>query len=317
MTRRFALSLTIFACTLALAACGGQSVPLSSQSTTSLWRHSWIDRRAKPKEILYVSDPFLGVVNLYDAQRKDGRPIGQIGDFKEPEGLFVDSSKDLWVADFGGRNVLGFREGSLFPFFELGDPSGYPNAVCSKAYSPTFYVVNLESKSGGNGQTIDVYANESKKPTSVLTDPNSANLLFCAVNGKGDLFVTMRNTSGSGEIDEFPQGQTTPKVVIKDLAYPSGIVFDDHDYMVVSDTYASTIRIYAPPYGKGPKDSFSYDGLIMQIAFEADSAHLWGADQQRAIAQEFSYPGGVLENQTQSENLAAPAGVAVSPAELH
>ncbi len=310
----FRTAVLVFSVT-ALGACSAQggAVPAGARAAA----HSWLDARVKPKEILYVSDPFLGVVNLYDASRKDGRPIGQLGDFKQPEGLFVDSSKDLWVTNFGGRNVLGFREGSLFPFFELSDTSGHPNAVCSGAYSPTFYVVNLESAKGGDGQTIDVYANESKKPTSMLTDTNAANLLSCAVNGKGSLFVTMQNTSGVGEIDEFPKGKTTPVVLITGLIYPAGIVFDDRDYLVVSEAFAGTIRIYAPPYGKGPKDSFHYDGSILQIAFDASATHLWGANQSLALAQEFSYPGGVLENETRSENLFQPAGIAISPPELH
>jgi hypothetical protein len=315
---RFVLRFTsVLAYAVALTSCGGRNAAAPPVGTASVSIHSWLDSRARPKEILYVSDPFLGVVNLYDPSRKDGRPIGQIADFKQPEGLSVDSSKDLWVADFGHRNVLGFREGSLFPFFELSDPSGYPNAVCSRAYSPMFYVVNFESATGGNGQTIDVYADESKKPTSVLTDPNAANLLYCAVNAKGDLFVTMENTSGCGEVDEFKLGKTTPEVVLTGLAYPTGIAFDDHDYLVVSETNAGAIRIYAPPYGKGPKSSFSYSGSILQIALDASATHLWGADRAHVVAREFSYPDGAAEKETQSEQLFQPAGVALSPAEFH
>lgn len=321
MSYRTAVHAAILFCySIALGACSGQNVGVpaaSSAGAAGTKTHSWLDLRAKPKEILYVSDPSLGVVNLYDASRTDGGPIGQLADFKQPEGLFVDSSKDIWVSNFGGRNVLGFREGSLFPFFELSDTSGHPNGLCSQAYSPTFYVVNAESANGGPGQTIDVYANESRKPTSVLTDANAANLLACAVNNKGDLFVTMETASGSGEIDEFTKGKTSPVALIKNLNYPGGIVFDDRDYLVVSETYAGTIRIFAPPYGKGPKDSFHYDGSIVQISFDASSMHLWAANQSLALAQEFSYPGGVLENETKSVSLFAPAGVAVSPPELH
>jgi hypothetical protein len=310
----------VFCYSIALGACSGQNLGVPggpSAGTAGTMAHSWIDLRSKPKEILYVSDPSLGVVNLYDASREDGRPIGQLADFRQPEGLFVDSSKDIWVANFGSRDVLGFREGSLFPFFELSDTSGHPNGLCNQAYSPTFYVVNAESANGGPGQTVDVYANESRKPTSVLTDANAANLLACAVNSKGDLFVTMETASNAGEIDEFPKGKTSPVVLIKNLNYPGGIVFDDRDYLVVSEAYAGTIRIFAPPYGKGPKDSFQYDGSILQIAFDASATHLWAANQSLVAAQEYSYPGGVLENETQLENLFHPAGVAVSPPELH
>lgn len=276
-----------------------------------------MDLRAKPKQILYVSDPFLGVVNIYDADRKDGRPIGQLGDFKQPEGLFVDSSKDIWVTDFGSRKVIGYREGSLFPFYEFGDTSGYPNSLCNGAYSTTFYVVNLESGAGGNGQTIDVYGEGGKKPSSVLTDANSANLLYCAVDGKGNLFVTMQNTSGTGEVDEFPKGKTTPAVVLTGLPYTTGIVFNEHDYLVLSESASSRITTYAAPYGKGPKSSFSYDGSIVQIVLDSTATHIWGANASLALAQEFAYPDGVPENETQSEDLAHPTGVALSPPELH
>lgn len=301
---------------IALTACSAQRavVPTSGPQQGT---HSWMDLRAKPKQILYVSDPFLGVVNLYDADRKDGGPIGQIGDFKQPEGLFVDSSKDLWVTNFGGRDVIGYREGSLFPFYEFSDTSGYPNSLCNGAYSPTFYVVNLESATGGNGQTVDVYVEGSKKPASVLTDKNSANLLYCAVDGKGNLFVTMQNTSGSGEVDEFPKGKTTPVVVLTDLPYVTGIVFDTHDYLVLSESGAGRIRTYAPPYGKGPKSSFSYDGSIIQVALDSSATNIWGANQTLLVAQEFAYPDGVPENETRRENLAHPTGVALSPPELH
>ncbi len=303
------------------AGCAQQNASLPSSPRPDVAaRHSWMEPGAKPKQILYVSDPYLGVVNLYDPSRQDPRPIGQLADFKRPEGLLVDTGNDIFVTDAGERRVIGYREGSLFPFFAFEDPSGHPNDICNQAYSPTFYVVNATSAGGGYGQTIDVYANESRKPTATLTDSNASALFYCAVDQKGDLFVTLDNTAGgsnSGEIDEFPSGKTTPVVLIKDLASPAGILLDVHDNLVVSDTFAHEVDIFAPPYKKGyPKSSFGVNGLIVQIALDETATHLWGADAAHAVAQELSYPDGVLENETKSVQLFGPAGVAIAPPEL-
>src|SRR5579883_287105 len=275
---------------------------------------SWMAPATAVKSLLYVSDPVENVVNVYDESATNQAPIGQIGGLSEPQAMWVDPHANLWVANTTAFTVLAYHRGSIFSYKTLSDPNGYPAGVCGDNATGTIYATDIQSSSGGNGTTIDVYAGGATTPTSLLNEPNSLSLYFCAVDAKSNLFVSYVNASTSlGEVDEFPKGQTTPIAIVSNLTCPGGVALDRYNALVVDDPCGQAMYIYDPPYTNGSYYSFTYSGAIQQIALDRSETNLWGADQTNDTAQEFSYPHGVFRNKTSSSELTLPTGAEVSP----
>ena len=85
-----------------------QSVFRQSRQTTS-----WMNRPDARTRLAYISDVLANNVTVFDL---NGTMQGQIGSLSNPEGLFVDSKHNLWVANGGANNVLEFARGATTPF---------------------------------------------------------------------------------------------------------------------------------------------------------------------------------------------------------
>lgn len=281
---------------------------------------SWLSPRAAsgPAQLLYVSSGESNVVNVYDASETNQNPIGQLGGFNLPQGLYVDGRKNLWVTNTNQQTVVAYKRAGIFPFKTLVDPSGFPSDVCGQPSGSTLYTVDINGTSG-YGQTVNVYAHGSTSPTSSMTDPNAVNLLFCAVDGHGNVFVSLNNSSDyscttCGEIDEFKHGQTTPTVLITGLYYPLGIAFDRYNSLVIADAYAYELYVYDPPYTIGPAESVgTYPALIAGVALNNSETNLWAADALDNYGIEYSYPALSQVTTTSTSELNEPLGVALSP----
>jgi hypothetical protein len=281
--------------------------------------HSWMNPNV-PTTLVYVSDSYENDVEIYDEAGSGQTPVGQITGFNQPEGLWVSVTQNLWVANTNNQTLLGYRRGSMTPFRTLTDPNGYPDGVCGNDNKSLIYGLDIASATEGPGQTINVYDKQSNSPASVLTDTNAEYLFFCAVDSRGNLFVTLSNAGGYGEVDEFPKGSTAPTVIASNLVYPLGITIDKYNALTVIDAFAGAPNdtgvayIYDPPYTGGPAYSFTLNGLIAESALDKPQTHLWGADPYNEVAQEWSYPSGTFVNETSNEDLAEPLGIALTPA---
>jgi hypothetical protein len=72
--------------------------------------------------------------------------------------------------------------------------------------------------------------------------------------------------------------------------------------------------LYDPPYTSGPAYSFATPSGVIETALNKPQTQIWGANAYDVVAQEFSYPHGLLQNQTSSQDLSYPDGLALSPA---
>ena len=104
------LASTTIATAMLLAGCSGSEQagnslsPLSkdqSRQTTS-----WMKRPDVRTRLVYISDVLANNVTIFDP---NGTMQGQIGGLSNPGGLFVDSKRNLWVANGGANNVLESR----------------------------------------------------------------------------------------------------------------------------------------------------------------------------------------------------------------
>jgi hypothetical protein len=82
--------------------------------------------------ITYISDYNDNVINIYAGPFKGQVACGAISGsvVHEPEGLFVGSSHQLYVANTGGGDVLEYARGGSSPIATFTDPSGqFPDDV--------------------------------------------------------------------------------------------------------------------------------------------------------------------------------------------
>jgi hypothetical protein len=284
---------------------------------------SWLNHVPPSNPLLYISDYSTDVVNIYTQAGSGQTPIGQITGLNEPQGLWVDINQNLWVANTAAFTLQAYHRGATTPFRTLTDPNGYPAGVCGNNNRALVYGTDITTLEYGAGQTINVYARGATSPTSVLTDSNASSLYECAVDSKGNLFVSLSsiNYPYGGEIDEFLKGSTTPIALITNLIYPIGITLDKYDALSVADAfygsspyYYSELYIYDKPYTYGPALSTAGTGLIVETALRKNQTQIWGADATNLVGQQWSYPNFRLGNATSNEGLEYPDGLALSPA---
>ncbi|MGA2760280.1 MAG: hypothetical protein ABSF08_08190 [Candidatus Cybelea sp.] len=284
--------------------------------------HSWI-KPPQPHTRLYVSDAEDNVVNIYNANGTDQTPIGQLTGFDEPQGLWVDVNQNLWVVNTNTYQIMGFHRNASTPFKTFNDTSGgYPAGACGNDNKNLLYAVDILGPSFSNGNTIEVFNKAgSSSPIQILTDPNASSLNGCVVDSKGNLFVTLTNVNYpyAGEVDVFLKNATTPIVLVDNLVYPIGITIDKYRALAVQDTFAmgysgGEMYLYDPPYTSGPAYSFATPSGVIETALNKPQTQIWGANGYDVVAQEFSYPHGLLQNQTSSQDLSYPDGLALSPA---
>ena len=285
--------------------------------------HTWFKRPQPPNPLLYVSDAEGNFVNIYSAVGSAQSPIGQIAGFDEPQGLWVDINQNLWVVNTNTDQIMGFRRGSGVPFRTFTDTSGQsPAGVCGNDNKNLLYAVDITGPGSGYiGNTISVYRkNGSSDPIQTFVDPNAGSLTLCAVDSKGNLFVTLTNVNYpyAGEVDEFPKGSTTPTVIANNLVYPIGITIDRYNAISVDDAFANgysggLVYIYDPPYTGGPAYSFPVPEGIIQTALNKQQNQIWGASSATLDAQQYSYPHGLYQNATSTQDFEYPDGLALSP----
>ncbi len=336
-------SVLLAACVPLLAGCGGGAAPAALSPASRVLadarghrstilnggarRHgrplrvrSWIKAGLSPTNpLLYVSDPYGDFVNIYSQNGSGQSPVGQLTGFNEPQSMWVNVNQNLWVVNTLDTDVLAYHRGATSSYKTLTDPSGYPAGICGNNNRNLVYVTDITSASYGNGQTINVYDKRgASSPIQVLTDPNSESLSTCAVDSHGNLFVTLYNLLGYGEVDEFPKNVTTPTVLISNLIEPIGITVNQYNALAVNDVngypYDSTIYLYDPPYTAGSFYSFGVSGLILQTALTHNRTALWGANSNGLTGTEWSYPHGLFQGATSTQDLIYPDGIAVSPA---
>lgn len=287
---------------------------------------SWLKHVAPTLTLAYLSDAFGNTVNIYDASSTNQSPIGQLGGFNQPQGLWVDVNQNLWVTNTNTQELFAYHRNNTTTFRTLTDTSGYPAGVCGNDNKSQVISVDIQGNGGAAGQTINIYNKGATTPSTQLIDPNAESLYGCAVDAHGNLFVTLQNTAyypyPDGELDEFVKGSTTPTVIWSNFIYPIGITIDRYNAIDVSDLEpaypnppSSTVYLFDPPYTQGPAYSFTANGVaFIQTALNKPQTQLWAANSYGDLsAQAYSYPHGSFLNATSSYGLIYPDGVALSP----
>ena len=200
----------LFAATIMPAGCASSSSVqpgLSSfVSTQSVGSRSDENHCSTSASLLYISiysDPSKIIIySLADLKAPCGHLTGAAGLYL-PEGLFVDTHENLWVANAGYGNVLEFPKGATSPSLVLGGLTGYVLGVVVDPNDGTVYV-----NTNGPDPGIAVFPSGATLPAYVLTDelsgPCPASAL--AIDKSGGVYVAVTSNFCPYGIYKFRKG---------------------------------------------------------------------------------------------------------------
>src|SRR5579863_1061790 len=70
--------------------------------------------------LVYASQYYTNAIQIYKQFGTDQAPCATIQrGLVEPQGMAVDASKDVWVANTGSSTILAFKKGSVTPYLTL------------------------------------------------------------------------------------------------------------------------------------------------------------------------------------------------------
>jgi DNA-binding beta-propeller fold protein YncE len=240
--------LAIFGCVLSGCSSSGVApatvpAPTMTQPLSRL-AASWMARDANPAHPwMYVTSGRDGnAIAIFDLAKLGTPQIGQIKQGLNPNGMALDASGTLYVADNddykGGGSVTIFPPGATTPSLTLTQGVAFANFVAVNA-SGDVYVVNF-----ANPASIAVFPPGQTTPSQVISGgliQRPASLWFDTAQ---NLYIA-DNTSG---VLEVPAGTYQPRSLgLQGLSSPSGIVVDPvTGDLFVSSTRPATVQVYKP-----------------------------------------------------------------------
>lgn len=224
---------------LALCACSGGSTQFAPSSSRSASAEAFA-KKVPPE--LYVSDEGSpNVIQIYSQKNLQAGPIGQItAGLATPDGMTIDTSGNLYVANAAGNDVAVYAPGQTSPSKTYTSGMATPANV-AVGNDGTLFVVNLN---GGN-EFINEYAPGSTSPTLKIPAPYYENGI--AVDPAGNLYVSYHDSSGHGWVYEYPPGSAAGTNLGLAVHTPAGLVIDKKGNLIVADaTFPAAIEVYAP-----------------------------------------------------------------------
>jgi hypothetical protein len=316
----------------ALGGCGGTAMPAPGGTAADLSRTNPSKAPAPRmkaagcgKSIVYVTS-YDNSVYIYKQKHNGQTPCGQITGVTNPQGLFVDKQRNLWVAVAGDcrtqfSSVFEFAPGGTTPIKTLQDPDGPATDVAVDNKSGTVYVTNFfdyaKGCGSGNNGVVEVYTGGSTTPTGTLSDPNMNYAFNDAVDNEGNLYVTylkLNGPTGSGRIDEWMGGSGSAVDLGITLQAPGGIQTTKSGALLVCDQSAACGE-FAP--GSTTMTNLFATGMpgSFGVALDKREKHAWVENAGYGLLQRYKYPGPDAQAQ---ESITVPnggyVGVAVSPA---
>lgn len=277
-------------------------------------RRSWISPDAKKRpRFIYGASYDGGFVNIYPLRATNQAPIGQLTtDLVSPQGIVVDRSRNLWVANTNAFNVLGFARGATTPFATLSDPNYYPISVAVDS-NGTVYAANAESTTGPPGN-VTFWKKGSSSPSGTLTYSNFEIVTSIGVDSNNNVYVSYIPTSGPPTMVEFAAGsQTGTPIAIQD-ANLGDMTFDKSANLVM-ETLSNNLGVWAPPYDTGPTRTIPAFGNEPTLEKREHKVWIAYANFSTPMIEGYDYTTGAQVDVITKgwTSTAVPYGVALDP----
>lgn len=316
MKRAYAIGLVA-----ALAACSGPQLspiaaPVSSMSAKML------SKKAASENLVYVSSQAssTGAVYIYSRKGQGQAPIGTITDgISSPEGLAVDSSGNLYVANSGDSTVTVYPPGQTTPSATYSSGVSAPFGV-AVGRDGTVYVANVGSPSGGG--SITEYPAGSMTPNLTIALPGES-AISVALDSSNRLYTSWFSFSTYAvAIYEYAtEGSGTGQNLGLDLptyVFPAyAIAFDPSGNLIVpveslTHNPPKYLAVF-PPGATKPKhkiDDRSLLDVVTGIAFGSKSDIFYVSAENDHDWLKLTYPKAVPRDVV---NVGSPTGLALSP----
>jgi sugar lactone lactonase YvrE len=245
MRHRYLLvALTVFV--PALTGCSANQTPAIQgpgvQSRSHAVTQTGTGRYKIGKHTLVEADVADNIVNVYDISEKQLKrnpaPIASISDsLDQPYGVALDSSGDLYVANYGNSTVTVYPRGGTKHSSTI--TTGLSKPLFIAINSDTLYVAN-----NGNG-TVTTYSTGSDSPSQTITGFSSP--FGITLDKNGNVYVT---DPGVTDVWEVPNGSSTPRRLnLQDLHQPNDLAVDSKGNLWVTDSYYFPGQIFIYPPG--------------------------------------------------------------------
>ena len=273
------------------------------------------DAIARVSSVIALSDATDNAVDIFDAE---GKQVGQLTGFAEPQGLSSDIAGNLYIADTENSRIQVYAAGLHGAPISLADPGQFPAGVDNFSNGKFVAVTNISSVSGGQG-SVSIF--KGTKLENTISSPKLQEAFFCAFDARGNLYVngfdanfaaTVGIVAGATSGGTTYQELTTSNV----LAFPGQIQITNGGQIAVTDQTTAAIYTYDPPSGgslgapvaitplEGPAGSFAFT-KNMRTLFTAGSGG----------GEKYNYPAG--GQPTLSFDVAGePIGIAVLPTQF-
>ena len=119
------------------------------------------------------------------------------------------------------------------------------------------------------------------------------------------------------EVDMFPAGSSIAVKAYLKRSGAGGLAVDHKGNLVVQDSGAGTISVYAPPYTSQAASAFPFSGAGVGIALDKTEKNVWVSANNVVSGlpngRKFSLKTGTLLDSTSTTDLLNAQGIALSP----
>jgi 6-phosphogluconolactonase (cycloisomerase 2 family) len=301
---------------LLLGGCAGGNSPLAPAAGMPQAREATRTRSdlapdaGAPK--LYVSDLVDSIIYVYSlGNLAQPRRIITKG-IMNPQGLAVDYSRQLYVANQGTANdVTVYPPGKSKPSITYQSQyfSG-PDAVAI-GKDGTVYVSNYS-----NGTVVE-FPPGQQTPSLTITLPGTTQSepdgpQGLALDASNNLYVSYNGYFSGGYVEKYPPGSTSGTDTGIALNNVGGISIDNLGDIVLVDRGNSVVDVF-PPGSTTPSQTIGGFYSPNQLAFVRGFKKLVVTDEGAHQIDVVSYPAGTLLNQSPTLSY-LDIGVAVAPA---
>jgi hypothetical protein len=330
MVHRASLAVSVGAAAALLTACQGNSsaptTALPALSNASYARDqfgSWVAPGARAaSSLLYIANLGSKTVTIYSWDDGNSHElVGTLKGFKQPGGLCVDKSGDVYVVDTGAYNVYEYAHGQTQRLQSISERAyGIPySCAIDLQKTGNLAVVNGYDKKRHLDPNVRIYANASGGGTGYEGFDNSGDLLFSAYDNSGNLYVDGYDNYGIPALFSLPKrGGSFGEVTIHgaSISTPTALnwinptlMMGDQDFQHKGISGAYKLNIYgtqADVVGK-----FPFKGTIDVNGFWRRGNRLIAPDEATNDVTIFDFPRdkpySVFNN-----NVAKPFAAAVS-----
>ena len=268
--------------------------------------------------IEYVSDEFNNVVYVYTGKFAGQSPCGLIASSSllNPSGLYVAiATHDLYVANWGGSNILVFHQRATTPYNTYSDPTLQDPYDVTVTSDGIVIASNEEAKRGIGKGSLSTWIGGPNGGTFVGNFPmtNDDFGLDLTLKRNGTVFFDdVDSTTGIGALWKVacPAGACGAQTQVANVSFedPGGMDFDSTDHLLVNDSSASRVDSFVLP---NPQPS-TVRLPCCPIGMAIDDLHQHWFTTGLSYAAEYLYPSFTLVGTVPGQN-GAMFGVAVDP----